>query len=142
MNIKYEDVPAESIYCLKKDCPLAAHCLHSIAADLAVQVGIESFMVYNPDKVDATENCPHYRSDTPVTVKLGMARFFDQLPYKAVRNLRSTFENHFGHTQFHRIKHGQLDITPSMQAYIQSQLNQQGITTPPLYDGEADRIMW
>jgi len=142
MNIHYSDVPAGYEHCLSQHCPKAETCLHRIAAQRAADADVESFTAYNPATLGEDGSCKHYRSSSPIQVKRGMSTFFDALPHKASIGLRRTLEVHYGHTQFHRIRHGQLDITPQMQAYIQHQLTELGIESSPAYDEEAERVDW
>lgn len=142
MNIHYSDVPTGYEHCLSQHCPKAETCLHRIAALCAADAGVETFTIYNPATLNEEGCCKHYRCSSPILVKRGMSTFFDAMPHKASIGLRRTLEVHYGHTQFHRIRHGELDITPQMQAYIQRQMTELGIETPPAYDEEAERLAW
>ncbi len=137
-----EKEPFNYMLCQNRDCEKAKECLRYVVYSGLTESDV-SVKILNP-LLFPKENakCEYFRTIEKKQFAWGIKDFFDDLPYKAAKNIKSDMLSHFGHSRFYRFFREELPIMPKEQAEILHIFQKNGVTTSPKYTRFTDEYDW
>lgn len=135
----YETMPEHYTLCFIDECPLAATCLHRLAAQSGRQ---QDYLVtvVNPAKYDKDNTCRYYKENKFVTMAYGMVHSFHDVKADDIAALRNRLIKHFGHTSYYLRRNGIRAIPPNEQDYIASVFRKFGYEIK--FDKTEESTLW
>lgn len=141
-NEKRRKAGSAYLMCFSDNCPRHAGCLHWMAGCDAGedQVLVNSINPRCRSVADGT--CNRYRDASPVTMPLGMSRFYDDMPKKIASAIRPKLEELCLHKNYYLYQRGDLPIPPHVEERIKEICRECGWDGPLTYDGYVTERLW
>ena len=125
-NIKSEEVPDWYPVCIKPDCPLAAHCLHSLAMSMLTDKYNIVRMV-NPLLAKSSKECEFYRTDELQTYARGFKNMQEEMLPRQYSTFMYRLIGKFGRTGYFERRRGERMCSPADIKLIEEVLEELGL---------------
>lgn len=138
-----KDAPSYYGKCILKDCTASAICLRYL---LYQQRAKESrqLTIVNPDfaQPQKGENCPCFRSLTPVRMARGFQNALRTVPHGNIKQVQQELIYHFCRTMFYYYRKGDRMLSPKEQKYVSDVLIRFGAKEPITFDAYEEGYVW
>lgn len=135
------NMPDYYAVCQHADCPKASECLHQQA--YAPQLEKQSLLrLLNPNHCTKDDQCPHFRSNVPVTFARGFTNFQrNMFPQQYAQFMRLCIA-HFSRNPYFERRRGARLLPPDEQELVLNTLREVGVAEELQFDGYEDRVNW
>ena len=85
---------------------------------------------------------PNFADCTPIVCAVGFKHLYDNLPQNLAEKLRVRLTDEFGQYNYFRYRRGEFLMPPAVQNTIINIATEMGITTPVVFDGYTEKVIW
>ena len=133
---------ANYLLCINDTCERKDHCLCHILMSYVPQK-TRIIRCLNPKHMAANgEGCENYKSNEKVQTPKGMVHFFDDIPGKIGKEIRSSLISSFGESTFYRFRNGERLITTDILEQITTVCSACGWKEPLVFDENVMEYLW
>lgn len=140
-NFEYSMLPFGFVHCSCNNCRKADQCLRSLTLSYVPDTEVMVKMI-NPHLAVPDGKCPYYLSSKTKKFAYGISHLFDELPFGKVKSVREELINHYGHTNYYRLKRKERSFPPAEQDYVKSVLQRYGVKGSPAFDEYREEYDW
>ena len=137
----FREKAGKYLVCFNGECPLREQCLrwtvgHYVDPALRVVTSV------NPHYALAGEGCDLFRDNRPVTMPVGMTRFYLDMPGQMERSIKRRLIAHSCRATYYIYHRGDRPIPPDLLALIRQVCREEGWQGPLRFDGEVTDYVW
>lgn len=130
------------VVCYSSKCPQREHCLrwqaaHRVKPDERIVTCIN---LLRPDTTNGS--CQDYRDNKPVRIPKGMIHFYDNMPGKLEREIKSSLIARFTRVGYYKLRNGERQITPQIEREIAEICLEHGWSQPLVFDEYTEELLW
>ena len=127
--------------CFNGGCPLREQCLRWTVGQY-VDIDVRVVTCVNPRYTLVGEGCDLFRDNRPITMPVGMTRFYHDMPGHIERSIKRRLIAHSCRATYYKHHRGDRPITPDYLAVIQRICREEGWQGPLHFDGEVTDYVW
>ena len=145
MNYKtkiFSEMALSYLVCCNDDCPLAGRCLRREVAGYVPAKRRIVECVNAAYVASKGGKCEYFRPAEPTLMHKGLVHFYDQIPERTARKIRSALILDYGSSNYYRYRNGEQPITPEVESHIRTVCQQFGWTADLVFDEETEEYKW